>query len=76
MLKPVVRIGQKGLTEAVQAEIGVALLAHQLIKIHISAADKSARQAIIQAIITHHMAHLVQIIGHKVVFFKANNNNH
>ena len=42
-LKPSVIIGQHGLTEAVLAEIDVALNAHELIKVRIRGADKNKR---------------------------------
>ena len=42
-LKPYVMIGQHGLTDAVLAEIDVALNAHELIKIRIRGADKNKR---------------------------------
>ena len=42
-LKPVVMIGQSGLTEAVLAEIDIALNAHMLIKISIRGTDKKER---------------------------------
>ena len=35
ILKPVIMIGAKGLTDAVQKEIGVALETHELIKIKV-----------------------------------------
>ena len=42
-LKPVVMIGQHGLTDAVLAEVDIALNAHELIKIRIRGADKNKR---------------------------------
>ena len=42
-LKPFVMIGQHGLTDAVLAEIDIALNAHELIKIRIRGADKNKR---------------------------------
>ena len=42
-LKPVVMIGQHGLTDAVLAEIDVALNAHELIKVRIRGVDKNER---------------------------------
>ena len=42
-LKPVVMIGQHGLTNAVLAEVDVALNAHELIKLRIRGADKNIR---------------------------------
>lgn len=42
-LKPTVMVGQRGLTDAVLAEIDIALNAHELIKIGIRGADKNER---------------------------------
>jgi RNA-binding protein len=42
-LKPVVMIGQLGLTEAVVTEIDIALNAHGLIKVSIRGANKNER---------------------------------
>ena len=42
-LKPTVMIGQHGLTDAVLAEIDIALNAHELIKVGIRGADKNER---------------------------------
>lgn len=42
-LKPVVMIGQHGLTDAVLAEVDIALNAHELIKVRIRGADKDKR---------------------------------
>ena len=42
-LKPVVMIGQLGLTEAVLSEIDIALNAHELIKVSIRGANKDER---------------------------------
>ena len=42
-LKPVVIIGQRGLTDAVLAEVDIALNAHKLIKVLIRGDDKNKR---------------------------------
>ena len=42
-LKPVVMIGQKGLTDAVLVEINIALNVHKLIKVRIRGVDKDKR---------------------------------
>ena len=42
-LKPVVMVGQKGLTEAILAEVDNALNAHELIKVRIRGGDKNKR---------------------------------
>lgn len=69
-LNPVVMIGTKGLTETVHQEIDGALLAHELIKIRVSASTKEDRQTMIDQIIAQHEAALVQKIGHVVVIYR------
>ena len=69
-LKVVVMLGNKGLTQAVQAEIAAALIAHELIKIKISAPDSASKQDIIQTIVKFHNATLIQTIGNVCVIYK------
>ena len=69
-LHPVVQMGHKGLTEAVQKEIGIALETHELIKIQIVAEDKDARAAVIAYICAEHQAELIQAIGKVAVIYK------
>ena len=42
-LKPIIMIGQNGLTDAVMNEIDVALNAHELIKVRAKGSDKDER---------------------------------
>ena len=58
-LKPVVMLGNKGLTDNVHAEIDNALSRHELIKIKISGAEKAERLAILNAIADTNSADLV-----------------
>jgi len=69
-LKPIILIGQKGLTEAVQLEIERALFDHELIKIHIAGADKKERQLIIDQICNEREAILIQTIGNVAVIYR------
>lgn len=69
-LHPVVLLGQHGLTPEVHLAIDEALNAHELIKIRVNAADKEARNAITQEILTHHHAELIQSIGHIIVIYR------
>lgn len=71
-LKPVVTIGQAGLTEAVLGEIGVALNAHELIKIRISAGDRAERDAMIREIAARTSADLISRVGNIAALFRAN----
>ena len=69
-LKPVVIVGNAGLTENVLTEIDVALAHHELIKVKINAADKSERQAIIDKISEQTAAGWVLSIGHIAGFYR------
>lgn len=69
-LKPIVLIGGKGLTEAVQAEIDLALNHHQLIKIRISSGDREYREQIIEQICTQQKALLIKKIGHIIAIYR------
>lgn len=71
-LQPVVRIGQKGLTEPVLTEFDIALTHHELIKIKVSVGDRDERKQMIADLATKHDAHVVQQIGQVAVLFKRN----
>ena len=71
-LKPVVMIGQNGLTEAVQKEIEIAIEHHELIKIRIPASDKASKKQLIDSICARHNADPVQAIGNVAVIYRRN----
>ena len=69
-LKPVVQLGQNGLTEGVLAEIENALSFHELIKVKIATDDREVKQLIIDAIVRETEALNITKIGHIVVLFR------
>lgn len=69
-LKPVVMIGDKGLTDAVMEEIKIALDAHELIKINVRTEEREERQQMIDKIINKTQSAKVQTIGSKLVIFR------
>ena len=71
-LKPVVMIGDKGLTDAVLAETNIALDAHELIKIKISGHDRENKQTIAQELCHELDAQLIQKIGNIIVVYRLN----
>jgi RNA-binding protein len=71
-LKPVVIIGEKGLTESVHNEINQCLITHELIKIRINEPDKQQRMELITEILEHNDATMVNKIGHVVVIYRKN----
>ena len=69
-LKPVVMVGQKGLTDAVLAEIDIALKAHELIKIRIRGVDKNKRTEQCAQIECQLNAEVVHQIGGITVLYR------
>ena len=72
-LKPVVMIGQSGLTAAVLAEIELALDSHELIKVKVRA-ERDDRKLISEKICTDTGAELIQTIGQIAVIYRLNPN--
>ncbi len=70
--KPIVIIGDHGLTPAVLHEILLALDHHELIKIRVNAEDRTQREALIEAICAASEATLVQRVGHIATLFRRN----
>lgn len=69
-LKPVVMVGDKGLTENVLAEINNALEHHELIKVRVSGQERADRQAMLDEISTKTQSDLVLVIGHIGGFYR------
>ena len=70
LLKPFVMIGQHGLTDAVLAEIDVALNAHELIKIRIRGGDKNERTEQCLQIEQQLNVEVVHKIGHIILLYR------
>ena len=71
-LRPVVLLGNKGLTPAVIEETNIALLSHELIKVKINGAEKSDRQLIAAEMCETLHASLVQLIGNTAIIYRKN----
>ena len=69
-LKPVVLMGNNGLTEAVVAEIDHSLNHHELIKIKIPTDDRENRVLIVDAICRETASVKVQVIGKTVIIYR------
>ena len=68
-LKPVVSVGNSGLSKAVLRELELSLEHHELMKIKIGAADREQRKQIIDRICTTFDTELVQAIGHIALIY-------
>lgn len=69
-LKPIVLLGNNGLTEAVVAEIDYSLNHHELIKVKIPTDDRETKGLIVEAICRETQATKVQVIGKTLVIYR------
>ena len=69
-LKPVVSLGNAGLSKAVLREIELSLEHHELMKIKIGGAERDERKQIITRICDKFDAELVQAIGHVALIYR------
>jgi RNA-binding protein len=69
-LKPVVLLGNNGLTEAVVAEIDFALNHHELIKVKINVEDRDTKALIAEAICRETNSTKIQVIGKTLVIYR------
>jgi RNA-binding protein len=71
-LHPVVRIGQRGLTEGVAAEMNRALEDHELVKLRARVASREDRDALFVELARTTRSELVHRIGNVGLFYRKN----
>lgn len=69
-MKPVVRIGQHGLTEAVSRETELSLTHHELMKVKVSVGDRDERSEIIRQLTEQTGAVCLRTIGQIAVLYR------
>jgi RNA-binding protein len=69
-LKPVIRIGQHGVSEGVVAETHIALDTHELIKVQIQQGERAERHAAIETLCQQTQAELVHAIGKIFIIYR------
>jgi RNA-binding protein len=69
-LKPIVLLGNNGLTEAVVAEIDFALNHHELIKVKIPTDNKETKGLIVEAICRETNSTKIQVIGKTLIIYR------
>ena len=62
-LRPVITVGQAGLSEALLREFEQSLEHHELMKVKVTGGDREARDRILAALCEHAGAELVQRVG-------------
>jgi len=71
-LKPVIMVGNKGLTPALVTEFSAALEHHELIKVRLAGDDRGERAAQVSALGEAAHAELIQNIGKVATFYRRN----
>lgn len=71
-LKPLIIVGEAGLSESLLAEFESTLKHHELIKVSVRAGDRKTRDEIINTLCTKSSAALVQRIGNMALLFRRN----
>ena len=69
-IKPIVSVGNAGLTDNVMSEIELALSHHELVKLKLNG-DSAERKTMTDKIVADTGAVLVQSIGHTASFYRA-----
>jgi len=70
-LKPVVYLGQKGITPSVLAELDAALMVHELVKVKL-AGEREQKAGLVDTLTRETKAEVVQQIGHVVSLYRRN----
>ena len=71
-LKPVIFVGNAGLTDGVVAETGRALTDHELIKVRVTGMERDARDEALATLAERTHSELVGRIGHTALLYKKN----
>lgn len=72
-LHPVVRVGQRGLTPGVVAELDRALYDHELVKVRARLGERRERASVLAQLATATGSELVFQVGNVGLFYKKNN---
>ncbi|MBT8087086.1 MAG: ribosome assembly RNA-binding protein YhbY [Gammaproteobacteria bacterium] len=70
--KPLIIVGDAGLTDSLLAEFDSTLKHHELIKVRVRAASRDARDAIIDQMCKNSSAQLIQRIGNVALLYRPN----
>ena len=74
-LKPVINLGEKGVTDAFLQELDSTLEHHELMKIKVRTGDRESRNTIIEELADRMSAVLVSRIGNVATLYRARRKN-
>jgi RNA-binding protein len=71
-LKPIVMVGDSGLSDSVLAELNICLEHHELVKVRVKVGDRDSRDAVIMKLGAESGAVLVQRTGNMALLYREN----
>ncbi len=71
-LKPLIMVGESGLSESLLREYESTLAHHELIKVRVRVGDRDARDAMIDKLCSDSAATLVQRVGNVALLYRPN----
>ncbi len=71
-LKPLLMIGDAGLSDSVLAEFESTLAHHELIKVRVRVGNRASRDELISRLCSDHAATLIQRIGNVALLYREN----
>lgn len=71
-LKPVITVGDAGLSASLMAEYESTIAHHELIKVRVRVGDRGARNAIIDELCASSSAELIQRVGNVALVYREN----
>ncbi len=69
-LKPVVYVGQSGVSDTLFKELEQSLAHHELLKVSVRGADRAARDSTIANLVDRSGAQLVQTVGNMALLYR------
>jgi len=75
-LKPVIQVGQHGISESLIAETDSALNIHELIKVQIQQGERDERSVAAEKLCQATQAELVHSIGKVFILYRQNDEKH
>lgn len=71
-LKPLVLVGQAGITQGLIDELSNTLEHHELVKVRLSGGEREERDAMAKTLSEQTASSIIQRIGHMVLLFRRN----
>jgi RNA-binding protein len=71
-LKPLIMVGDAGLSDSVRAEFESTLAHHELIKVSVRVGDRKLRDSIIEELCTSGGTALIQRVGNMALLYREN----